>query len=240
MPPILNRRTVGLMLAALVLAGCASRPAAPELPKPVVKTVGLLPVAEPAEITLENLNAISLFSPITSVGFAQDSRVKNRQLVEKLTAQKLALGGELTAHLTQALEKSGYRVVLLTDVPRKPDDPDYIEYEKVKTDADAVLHVYYHRVGLYSGRFSIDYLPRVNIGATLYSTQRKEELYGEYLYYGVDAREGKDWAVVADPRYAWPSFDVVMEKSEEIGNVFKTGGRLLVDRLIPQLRASHN
>ena len=104
--------------------------------------------------------------------------------------------------------------MLLSDAPRTPDDPDYIEFDKVKTDADAVLHVYYHRVGLYSGRFSTDYLPRVNIGATLYSTERKEELYGEHLYYGVDARAGKDWSVTSDPRYAWPSFEAVMEKSD--------------------------
>jgi len=106
----------------------------------------------------------------------------------------------------------------------------------VDTDADAILQVYFDNVGLFSSSFSTDYLPRVDIRATLYSPQRKDELYDETLYYGVDADAGESTSIAADPKLAYPSFDNVMTRIPEITAVFVAGTQTIGERLVQQIK----
>jgi hypothetical protein len=56
----------------VALPACASKPVS--LDKPVVRKIALIPATAPLRFTLENQNAVIFLSPITSVGFYQDSK----------------------------------------------------------------------------------------------------------------------------------------------------------------------
>jgi len=233
----MNPRKIIVALAVVTLAACASKPSRIP-PKPVVTKIAILPVRELAEATLQNRNGVQILAPITAAGFAIDSHNKQRQFSEKVVAQNATMGKDLTTYLVQALKGAGYQVVLLDNIPRPVDDPEDIELAKIDTDAEAILQVYFDNVGLLSSSFSTDYLPRVDIRATLYSPQRKDELYDETLYYGVDASAGEPTSIAADPTFAYPSFENVMTRIPEITAVFATGTQAIGERLVEQIKTA--
>jgi len=233
----MNSRRIVIAMLIAALAGCASR--STEVPtKLVVKKIAILPVGELANASFENKNSVSFLFPIAATGFSLDSRSKQQVFSEKLLAQHMTLGSDLTSYLAQALEKDGFQVVILAGVPRPVDNPEDVDYEKIKIDADAVLHVYFDDVGLFSGLASTDYLPRVNVRVRLHSTKRDEDLYDETLCYGVDARTGKAWAIAADPRFAYPSFDNVMARLPEVAAAFATGTQAIGRRTVVEIKSA--
>lgn len=141
--------------------------------------------------------------------------------------------------MVEALAAKGYRVEPIADIPRPRDDPDDVDYGKLKTDAGMILQLKIDEVGVYSSKLSSDYLPRVNVQAKLYVRSIDDSLYDESLYFGADAKPGKAFTIVADPRFAYPNFEAVMAKSDEIGGVFEDGidalARMLATQLIETL-----
>ena len=61
--------------------------------------------------------------------------------------------------------------------PKAAGDPDNVDYDKVASDADAVLHLWISEVGLYSSHTSLDYIPRVNAGAKLFVKGADDNIY---------------------------------------------------------------
>lgn len=226
-----------LVLLILALAGCASKPTEP-LAKLVVRKIAILPVRELTKASLENQNGVQYLFPISAAGFAIDSRAKQKLFSEKIIARKMTIGSDLTRSLTDALTRAGYQVVVLDGIARPPNDPEDIDLGKIATDADAVLQVYFDDVGLFSSRFSTDYLPRVNVRATLHSTRRDEDFYDDTICYGVDARSGKAWAIPADPRFAYPSFDDVMARLPEVAEVFAVATQAIGKHLVAQIKTA--
>ena len=230
----MDRRHV-LALVAAVLAGCAHKPSVTAA-RPNIRSIGLLPVLEPSETTFENKNGVQYLFPIAAAGFAIDSANKRREFSAKLASQEMAIGKKLTALLTEALTQAGYRVVLLDTVPRPSDDPERIELEKLRTQTDAVLQVYFEQVGLLSTRFSTDYIPTVNVHATLRVTGSEEDLYDETLYYGVDARPEGPSSIAAAPEYAYPSFEIAMLKVPAIAGALAAASDAIGQLLTSQLK----
>jgi hypothetical protein len=60
-------------------------------------------------------------------------------------------------------------------------------------------------------------------------------LYSESIYFGVDAKEGKKWAIMADARFGYPSFDVVLTNLESVQGAFSTGVREIAKRMSEQI-----
>src|SRR5450432_1375883 len=152
------------------------------------------------------------------------------------------VGADLTGATTRrastvvdALRGAGYRVELLDALERPADDPDDIDYEKLKTDAEMILQLRVDEVGMYSSKLSPDYLPRVNVQAKLYVKSRDDSIYDESLYFGVDAKPGKEFTIVSDPKFAYPSFDAVIARSDEIAGLFESGTDALARMLTAQL-----
>ena len=216
------------------LAACASKPASTE--KPVVRKIALIPATEPLQLTLENQNAVVFLSPITSLGFQYDSKVKAKLFNEKMATQNLSLAPKLTTTVVDSLRSAGYQVEVLEGLARSADDPDDIDYEKIKTDAEVIVQLRVKEVGMFSSRFSNDYLPRVNVDGKLYIRSLDDSIYDETLYYGADAKEGKASAIIADRKFAYPTFEVLMSKPEEVRDVFENATLALARLLAKQLR----
>ena len=60
----------------------------------------------------------------------------------------------------------------------------------------------------------------------------------ESIYFGVDAKEGKKWAIMADEKFAYPSFDVVLTNLESVQGAFSTGVREIAKRMSEQIHSA--
>ena len=167
-----------------------------------------------------------------------DSKSKAKTFNEKLLAQPSALGTKLTDDIAAALRVYGYQVQVLEVVARPIGDIDNVDYDKVMANADAILHLRFTEVGLFSPRSSNSYLPRVNAQGTLFVKGRSDYLYDQEIYYGVDARSGNTWAIAADPKFAYSSFDSVLIGLDGVRQAFSTGSAAISKRMSEQVHDS--
>lgn len=217
------------------LAACAAKPK--YAGKPVVTKIALIPASEPLTLTLQNQNGVvQTLIPIAALGFHLDSKAKAKLFNERMASQRLALAPKVTTIVVAALRSAGYAVEVLDDLVRSADDPDDIDYGKIKTDAEAIVQVRVNEVGMFSSKLSPDYLPRVTVDGKLYIRNRDDSIYDETLYYGVDAKEGKTWAIVSDRRYVYPNFEDVMSKIAELRTVFEEATVALAHLLAKQMQ----
>lgn len=240
----LRRIAAPLLLLALI-AACGHKPPAapapPPPPKPIVKKIGFLPVHELTSVSFENKNvALSILFPLAGAGISSSNKSKQQVFSAQFLALKPTLGKQLMDSVSRELEKEGYQVVVLEDVPRPPKDPEKIDLDKIKADADAILHVYFDEIGLYSTNLSPDYLPRINVRAALQATKIDDELYGEKLCWGIDAQMGEGWAIQADRKIAYNSFDIVMAQLPDIANHFEEATQALAKRMVARMKAELN
>jgi hypothetical protein len=95
----------------------------------------------------------------------------------------------------------------------------------------------FRRSASISGQLSLNYIPRVNAAGKLFVKGKDDNLYvydGE-IDYAVDARKGKDWAIVPDPRFEYPSFDAVMTNIDDVRSAFATGILEISKRMSEQI-----
>jgi len=159
------------LLASAILCACASHPKV-VAKKPAIRSIAIIPATDPPWFSFENVNAIVYAVPVTFFVNKLDSRHKAKLFNDEMKTQPPPLDSTLTDAVATALRGYGFTVEILSDVKRPPDDPDNIDYDKLSTAADAILHLKIDEVGLYSSHTSTDYLPRVNISAKLFVKAR--------------------------------------------------------------------
>lgn len=164
-----------------------------------------------------------------------DSKSKAKIFNDKLNSQPRTLGADFTEEVVTALRGYGFTVEILDGLKRPADDPDNIDYDKISSDADAILHLWISEVGLYSSHMSVDYIPRVNASGRLFVKGREDDIYDEEIDYGVDAKKGKDWAILPDPKFAYRSFDAVMSNIDDVRSAFATGAAEIGKRMSEQI-----
>jgi hypothetical protein len=174
------------------------------------------------------------------LGYKLNSKSKAKAFNKAFLSQQSNLGTDFTEEVAAALRAAGFTVEILEGVKRAADDPDNIDYDRISSDADAILHLWISEVGLYSSTLSNNYIPRVNASGKLFVKGREENVYEEEIDYGVDAKKGKKWAIVSDPKFAYPSFDAVMSNLEDIRTSFGMGILEISKRMAEQINESPN
>jgi hypothetical protein len=237
-----DRRTgpgsLALISFALFILGFLPRQALAE-PVAGVTTIAVIPVSEPSWFSLKNRNALAfLVTPLIEAGTAVDSRHKAGVFTEKIKGENFSFGQKLTDTIVQTLNEKGFHASVLQDIKRPAGDPDGIDYAAIKSDADAVLHVYFRDVGVESGYTTTSYLPKVNIYGYLFNPKDAEYIYDDTIYYGVDSREGKSWGVMADAGFAYGSFEELIQKAPEVAAGFNTGAQAAGKRLAENIRSA--
>lgn len=225
-----------LVLALFALAaGCASKPQ-PVLPKPVIRTIALIPATEPRAYTLSNVNAVEFLSPLVGTVIRLDARDKQGLFNERMRARKPALARSFNDAVIAAMRAYGYEVRVL-EIARDPESPDWIDWQKLRYDADAVMHVALSEAGLHSPRSSTDYLPRLNAYATLTPKGHEDYLVDQEMYYGLDAKKGSEWSLAADPAFAYDGFNTLINKLDDVQARFDRAARQLAERLAAHTHA---
>lgn len=92
------------------------------------------------------------------------------------------------------------------------------------------------RVGHFSPRTSISYLPRVSARGSLFL--RDQYLYDQEIYHGVDARDGKAWAIASNEKDAYPNFETVVANIDSVRKAFEAGAREISKRMSVQIHNS--
>lgn len=235
-------RTIYSLAIALCLVACGSQPKNTPPPvavaKPKIKSIAIVPATTPKNYTLENASAAQFLFPIAASAYAINNKANAKAFNEKLSARPSALAGNFTESVVAALRRHGYDVQVLSNVARPADDPDDIDYDKLSYVADAVLHLAFTEVGLYSPRSSDNYLPRVNAKGVVFVKGFEDDLYDEEIRYGVDARSGKSWAIPADEKIAFSNFNDVLTRLDTVEATFLTGVQEISRRLSDQVHAA--
>lgn len=231
-------QTLTVVLAALLFAGMAhaAGDAATAKRQPLRK-IALVAVPEPPILSVENRG--SAWGLLAFPGaMAQKHQEMNRcnDLTRAVGSRSLKFGQEMVAALSDALDKTGFQVTLVTKVPYLPDDPAAVDYAAIETDADAILSAYYMGAGIYSAQFSTSYRPRLNLYAELVGVSDQSSLYSQSVYYGADARKSAEDQIPSDPKYAYGSFAEVMEKPDELVESYRIGIRDIAALIAKQIR----
>jgi hypothetical protein len=174
--------------------------------------------------------------PVGILWQAIADRVKSNDFTQRMESTRLGLGPKFTDALVESLKAVGFEASVMEGVERPPAKPESIDYTRLPA-GDPVLHVYIFELGMYSSRFSLDYVPRVNVSASLMRAQSDDAIYSESLYYGADSRGIASWSIPADPRFKWPSFDALVEKPEVVAESYETAVSALARKIATNIRA---
>jgi hypothetical protein len=225
-------------LCVLVLTtACATHSKSVAALAPAIKRIAIIPATNPRQYSFENA-APPIGYPFQFWVNKADSKSKAKIFNDGMQSQPEYLGSDLTENVAAELRSRGFTVEILGDLKRPADDPDNVDYDKISSDADAILHLWISEVGLYSSRLSVDYIPRVNAGAKLFIKGREDNIYDEDIYYGVDAKKDKEWAIVPDAKYSYRSFDLVMSNIGDVRAAFATGVLQISRRMSEQIYRS--
>ena len=233
-------RLINVALVALALTACGNHSQKePPPPLPFIHRIAIIPAANPRWYTFENA------SPPVGYPFQFwvnkiDSHSKAYKFNAAIDPAKGAVGDRVTDVVEQQLRSQGFEVQVLTDLARPPDAPDRLDEEKLAStvDADAIVHLWIEEIGMYSGRMSTRYIPRVNLGGKIWVKNHDDNLYSDVVYYGVDAKKGKSWAITSDEKYSWESFDQLMAHIDDVRDCYAIGMELAATKLADQISAA--
>jgi len=139
--------------------------------------------------------------------------------------------------LLRGLEKNGYRATLLGNVrPVKDDEDDQdADYTGIRTDADAILDVYFTRAG-YAAPAS-DYLPWMMVGARLIAATNKARIFAqEYAYGSAFTPADTVETLTSDPKYHYADAEDLTAHAVEAAGALRTGAELIAERIVTALR----
>ena len=228
---------IGLIALVLLATGCASSRKVETLgPRPVVKTIAVLPIKDPGKFALENRNLARVVIPIVGLAGKMDSREKAKVFTTTMLQEKKPFANNLAKAVVDALNAQGYQAFLLGGTRGGPDDPWRIAPVKLSDKADAVLRVSFDEIGVFSGDVSSDYLPKISVDGRLLSTVDGKELYEQSLHYGVRARENVTWGVLADPQFTYPTFEALIEQPAKIADDLDSGAQALGRRMAENIK----
>ena len=232
MKTIVSRRSLlVLSFATLALMGCAHKET-DRVQRPPIRQIQLVPVAPVDRLYTENKGL-----PVGILWQGLADRIKSKEFDERMSAARKAMATRMTDALRKSLAAQGYEVQVLDGIARPASSPDDINYLALP-GAEPVLHVYFTDVGMYSPRFSPDYIPRVNVTANLLRPNPKTEdyAYSENIRYGADSSGDKSWSIPAADKFKWPNFGALTEHPDEVEASYSAAVDALAEKIALNIR----
>ena len=234
---------IGYLAISFLLGGCVSAPPRQEFDKTsYVKKIAILQITEPQEIGVMNMGGpAGLFGGLGYLVQGVDSVNKTKQFTEKMKQVGLSPGPDMAQALQDELIKMNYEVVYLSNQRPKYTGKE-TDYSVIQANADAILDVRYDAISYISHPLSLDYKPWVIVSARLISTKNQASLYYQEFSYGDDFRPESEFQKLgierlsADSKYAYRSFDGLMDLAEEAADGIKSSVKPIVKHIGDQLR----
>lgn len=218
------------------LSGCASN-GKDALPRGPIKKIAILPIQNPLWLSLDRSG-----SPYALLGFIGQSltraeiAAKSDGFRNKIREHKLALGEDLMAALEQGLIEQHFDVVVLRDQNMGYDEPKDFDYRKLTTDADAIIHVIIDKSGVSSPLLTPSYRPQLNVDVRIISAKNQRKIDDWGVEYGADASMSDSGNIPADPKYAWLTYETLLQKIPEVVEGLQMGAKVLGSQIAKTLR----
>jgi hypothetical protein len=231
---------LALTVFLVVISGCANKNTIGETvepPRAPIKKIAILPIANPRNFTLEKTHSPLVFlgGIFGAIDYAE-RKSKNDGFSRKMSGYTVPLSNDLMQSLEQGLIADHYEVVVLRDQNMGDGDPSDFDYRVVKTDADAIIHVLVKQAGVGSPIRTTDYKPQLNVDIRLISAQDQSEIDDWSVDYGADAGKLDYGNIPADPRYAWGTYGILMEKLPEVVDGLQQGAKLMGKHIAKTMR----
>lgn len=228
-------RRAGLVVLT-VLASCASKPPPMAFDDAHPRTVAIIPVMPSESMTLDRRSVIAPFFGIIGYAVERGDRYgKQQQFEAKYAPSKTEVAQLVTDALLAAATKRGFNAVVLNDIERNSEDAEDFDYTKIKTTADAVVHVRIRDMGVYNKAMDNDYMPQLDLSVMVAVHRTGDELINENFHYGANASREAFWAVEADYKYRFADFEDVMKQTDLLKESWHVGADQLADRVMKQL-----
>jgi hypothetical protein len=229
----------------IFLAACSSTPKAPPPPKPVINSITIISPLKPSKYVLEDTSAVGSFFaaafPLGAVGAVISAQRQSRSdaFNSAINAHETSIDKELTESVQKELEKLGFKVAVMQNLPRSERWPDYFEYDKLQNESDALLHLTFYEIGLASPGTSGRYIPKLSVKGSVILKGDRRSYLNEYVYYGVQAEQGdREMSVARHPEKSFESLELAITNIAGLSNTFKLAIPAVARRMAEQLHDS--
>ena len=108
---------------------------------------------------------------------------------------------------------------------------------RIAFESDLALQVRIEAIGFHSGFGSVAYLPKVNVGVISFTRKGADYPYEASIYFGVDARRGKDWTILSPETVNFASYEALVADPVAVDAIYREALGKIADRLVAQFKA---
>lgn len=229
---------VAILLASLLTA-CAA-PVRIDATPEVLSSVHSIAVIRPPEV--KTLTVRQFGQPAAFwfgaafgglIGDAQDS-AKGRQLTETLNRQNFVISSTLADDIAARLLQKGFEAKVEDAEWDESENKFNLPFEKIHSNADAVLVVMPTMVGFIDpGFFSSKYIPTINAEVTLLGKDRKQ-----VLYRGLHAsgwKPGANWKYTPE-KVTFANFDSIMAHPSDAAASLREAASAIASTIAADIR----
>lgn len=220
MPPIKHIITAAILFLTVNQVLAAQEPPAADNRREIT----LASIPDPEKYSVENRGGpLDFVAGIGALASRNIELNRSMDLQVEFLKSNFDVRNELEAALLKELQAQGITITPSSTLKYYEDDPEDIDYQHSTQASDYVLLVNIPEVGLYSGRLSNQFEPKLDVSIDLIERKTERELYSGWLYYGADASENADDQILADPKYRYASYGKAIEKKSELIESLREG-----------------
>lgn len=230
-----NHPVYFILFSAIVgMSGCGSNPnkklvEEDPLP-PIVRKIALIQALEPVEFEADNRGSVLDYFGLMGWVIKKDIEGRGTRAIDSaLDERTFRPGKEISEALLHALEKKGYEIEYVANPPRNPKDPEEIDWNALRTDADALILLEIDEIGLFSGFTTTRYIPRLNVDLDMVSRDREHDYFDFSIAYGADAETRNDEEIPAPWKYRFGSLEEAARQHEVLIDGFRYGIKRMAD-----------
>lgn len=227
----MNRSLLLITSAILIMTSCFSNAAFAEKKKvdwSAIKTFTVLETADPDQFRMRNFMPASILA--LGVGIPV-SIYRNKEMSEKfgvlIKEKPIGMANAMRQQVISSLAAGGLTEIPPPVVQVDPKDPNNIDYGKIKTQADAIIHVFFDEAGIESPTFSVMYRPQ--IAATICVVVQKVDndcVFSEGATYGAKKDDVKKGEVASAENEQWDSENTVYGQMDAVRDALRSGSAL--------------
>jgi hypothetical protein len=220
---------------ALLMTACA------DLPKQAmnreatskIKTIALVETPEPTAYMVIYPHPGMMFGLIGGAVAGAEFEIKGGKFTQGLQGAGFSITRRLADDMAAALTAQGYQVERVAEVR----DGSEADYAKINTRADALLRVAPRNLGYRSTTGVNAYKPVLIVDAELVSANRRDRLYQDVFFYGMDAPMGQFTQFTPAAEFAFDTFDDLMARSKLAAQGLSAGADLIAERIAKDFAA---
>lgn len=235
----MKARMLGLLIATLVLGGCAGQAHRPYNPveRHQIRSIGLLTPTVPDEVAVRMVvhpgQTLGLVGVLVAEG---DMDGKTSAFTRLMRARGFLSGTGFEQQLQAGLVAAGYRVSRIQSPRGVAEDGYRSRYPAADGTVDAYLDLYSDLIGYTAAGGGTPYRPTVYLNVRLVRAADHRVLYQDRIAY--NAFGDGDGAITLDPArgYEFAAFDSLMTQPEKAQEGLRLAMRAAGDEVARQLQ----